>query len=456
MSSETEEDSRTSKKRTFTRNPTTFDLLDLIEEESGRADDISLEGPKKRKKIEDGPQNKEINSPVEESQVRKRTKFEDYSEDSDQFSPGSKPTLDITNFEVDSKANRSLSPHQSSNEEGTQMLESEGKSPMDSSRDVTQFIGEDTLNMNSLNVSTLQFADSKLNNEGDSEEPTQMFPNESMNLRNSLKKSGNTLNISKTKTVFINENVKRLNRENTTVKSSPKIDREKTVFLREHNQKSRLEKTIKHADTVITDDNKIKVACLKSDNPQYKDIFILFEEIFVEEIKEESGFLLLGRSPSCLPCCRFAECPKVSVNHCKLYVLLDKGEYKLVVEDLSSNGTFINGIKIGKHARNTLQFGDVLSLFVPKVRQGSSPISFKYQQVEIAEREVEDFKRANKKEDLQGERNTLKTASTITSDTVEQIEKEMNKEACKYGACCYRKSKEHRNRFYHPNEEENK
>lgn len=81
-----------------------------------------------------------------------------------------------------------------------------------------------------------------------------------------------------------------------------------------------------------------------------------FERIIME-LGEE---IKLGRHHSYPTCCQFKE-NKISTQHCRIF---QQGT-EFFVEDTSTNGTFINGVKIGKgNPPAKLKHGDYLSLVI--------------------------------------------------------------------------------------------
>ncbi|KAL6057432.1 Kelch domain containing 4 [Balamuthia mandrillaris] len=90
-----------------------------------------------------------------------------------------------------------------------------------------------------------------------------------------------------------------------------------------------------------------------------------FENVDLEEEED----LWMGRHKSCNPLCRFEEDRKISTKHCHLFREKEEegtnGRRGVWLEDLSSNGTYLNGKKIGKGNRVALRHGDEISLVYP-------------------------------------------------------------------------------------------
>jgi hypothetical protein len=62
----------------------------------------------------------------------------------------------------------------------------------------------------------------------------------------------------------------------------------------------------------------------------------------------------------------------MSGKHCKIF----KDGTIIFLEDLSSNGTYINGVKVGKGNRSPLKEGDELSLLIPNSSAAASNPKF--------------------------------------------------------------------------------
>lgn len=72
-----------------------------------------------------------------------------------------------------------------------------------------------------------------------------------------------------------------------------------------------------------------------------------------------SGDTVIGRNSDCT--ISFPQDQHISGKHCRIH----KEDGVIFVEDFSSNGTFINGQKVGKGQKNTIRDGDELTLSVP-------------------------------------------------------------------------------------------
>ncbi|KAL8713527.1 MAG: hypothetical protein Q9220_002389 [cf. Caloplaca sp. 1 TL-2023] len=87
------------------------------------------------------------------------------------------------------------------------------------------------------------------------------------------------------------------------------------------------------------------------------------EEKDYEKTKREVGFpsggYLIGRHPECD---RVIELATISNRHCIVFNENKKGTLIAVLEDLSSNGTFVNENMIGRNKRHELEDGDQISI----------------------------------------------------------------------------------------------
>jgi serine/threonine-protein kinase Chk2 len=105
------------------------------------------------------------------------------------------------------------------------------------------------------------------------------------------------------------------------------------------------------------------------------------EEEKYEKDKAEKGIpaggYLIGRHPECD---RVLELPTISNRHCLLFNENKRGGSVAVLEDLSSNGTFVNEALIGRNKRRELEDNDEISIldgarFVfryPRNREGNA------------------------------------------------------------------------------------
>lgn len=146
-----------------------------------------------------------------------------------------------------------------------------------------------------------------------------------------------------------------------------------------------------------------------------------------ESVPIPQGGLLMGRHPSCHPNCRFSKNSHISTKHCRVSVLqkslhVPQGDesndalsvdspsedaplckygsacyrknpqhhrefrhptvYEIIVEDMSTNGTYINDELIGKGKKRTLMDRDVLSLVLPAANKAEAtfdPIIYRYE-----------------------------------------------------------------------------
>ncbi|KAL8904693.1 MAG: hypothetical protein Q9207_003086 [Kuettlingeria erythrocarpa] len=87
------------------------------------------------------------------------------------------------------------------------------------------------------------------------------------------------------------------------------------------------------------------------------------EENEYEVTKRQLGFpaggYIIGRHPECD---RVIELPTISNRHCILFSENKNGKLVAVIEDLSSNGTFVNEVMIGRNKRHELEDGDQIGI----------------------------------------------------------------------------------------------
>jgi len=86
-------------------------------------------------------------------------------------------------------------------------------------------------------------------------------------------------------------------------------------------------------------------------------------EVSYEEEKQTAGFpasgYLVGRHPECD---MILDIPTVSNRHCLLFNETKNGDAIAVLEDLSSNGTFVNEAIVGRNKRRELEDGDEITI----------------------------------------------------------------------------------------------
>ena len=85
------------------------------------------------------------------------------------------------------------------------------------------------------------------------------------------------------------------------------------------------------------------------------------EEYEQEKVKKgfpASGYLI-GRHPECD---MIVDIPTVSNRHCLIFNENKKGDSFAVLEDLSSNGTFVNEAMVGRNKRRELEDGDEITI----------------------------------------------------------------------------------------------
>jgi E3 ubiquitin-protein ligase CHFR len=78
------------------------------------------------------------------------------------------------------------------------------------------------------------------------------------------------------------------------------------------------------------------------------------------DIHQDSGVVVIGRSKELNEDSRINGCDKLSARHCEL--LIDPITLRIELRDISTNGTYVNGVRVAKHEKVTLQNGDRVSL----------------------------------------------------------------------------------------------
>eukprot|EP01102_Stenamoeba_stenopodia_P017307 TRINITY_DN6185_c0_g1_i1.p1 TRINITY_DN6185_c0_g1~~TRINITY_DN6185_c0_g1_i1.p1 ORF type:complete len:610 (-),score=108.48 TRINITY_DN6185_c0_g1_i1:60-1889(-) len=85
-----------------------------------------------------------------------------------------------------------------------------------------------------------------------------------------------------------------------------------------------------------------------------------------------------GRHKDFAPECRFSD-KRISLKHCKIW----KDVTGVWIEDTSSNGTYVNGVKIGKGKKVQIQHGDEVSLASAPEKPNQTNIRYMFQNAEI-------------------------------------------------------------------------
>lgn len=80
-------------------------------------------------------------------------------------------------------------------------------------------------------------------------------------------------------------------------------------------------------------------------------------------LHQDSGTVIVGRSKDLSEDYRIDGCDKLSAKHCELVV--DAVTLRITLRDTSTNGTFVNGVRVAKNAAVELHNGDKVSLTRP-------------------------------------------------------------------------------------------
>lgn len=101
---------------------------------------------------------------------------------------------------------------------------------------------------------------------------------------------------------------------------------------------------------------------IKSKRQKNSNALVQAEELYEKE-KMSSGFpaggYLVGRHPECD---LIVDIPTVSNRHCLMFHETRDGDAIAVIEDLSSNGTFVNEQILGRNKRRELEDGDEITI----------------------------------------------------------------------------------------------
>lgn len=133
---------------------------------------------------------------------------------------------------------------------------------------------------------------------------------------------------------------------------------------------------------ISTGDNKVQnrgTANLAKDEETY--------EKTKREVGLPAGGYLVGRHPECDV---VVNIPTISNRHCLLFSEQKHGETIAVLEDLSSNGTFVNEAIVGRNKRRELQDGDEITILdearfmfrYPRRRREASAFRSQYQMLQ--------------------------------------------------------------------------
>ena len=101
--------------------------------------------------------------------------------------------------------------------------------------------------------------------------------------------------------------------------------------------------------------------------PKWGKLLSLSENPSIPSIDLTTDEVTLGRGKSCHPLCKdWPEPKKYSSTHCKLKLERDDaGDMMPYLCDTSTNGTFINGTRVGKGQKRELKNKDCIILVVP-------------------------------------------------------------------------------------------
>lgn len=84
----------------------------------------------------------------------------------------------------------------------------------------------------------------------------------------------------------------------------------------------------------------------------------LTDSVLQGEVELRGEEVVLGRAAGLPAVCTFKD-RRISSRHCRIY---RDAEQRIWVEDLSVNGTYVNGGRVGKGKKRQMQIGDLLGL----------------------------------------------------------------------------------------------
>lgn len=123
---------------------------------------------------------------------------------------------------------------------------------------------------------------------------------------------------------------------------------------------------------------------------------------------DPSAQLIVGRDANACNVVFGPECGMVSRVHCKLYSL----GRDVLVQDWSSNGTYINSRPLGKSCTRRIQSGDTLCLIAPTL-----PDAKKYMWTFMSSVEMEEHKKAQQKHDAAASSTSADASSSSVSSS---------------------------------------
>lgn len=104
------------------------------------------------------------------------------------------------------------------------------------------------------------------------------------------------------------------------------------------------------------------------------------------DLKASDECVTIGRSGNCDLVLPDQRC---SSSHCRLWVSREESKFVFEVEDLSTNGTYVNDSAVGKGNKVTVQHGDDIVLLHEKKVGADSMLGFKFTLPSLKRRQEE-------------------------------------------------------------------
>ena len=110
------------------------------------------------------------------------------------------------------------------------------------------------------------------------------------------------------------------------------------------------------------------------------------------DLMNNTSPIIIGRIPTSTIRLEDNRC---SSNHCKISIEQVGNEWNFIVEDLSTNGTFLNGLKvmykqIGKGNKASAKWGSTLDILKAPLVENDSKIGFIFEEIKVEKRKIDD------------------------------------------------------------------
>ena len=119
------------------------------------------------------------------------------------------------------------------------------------------------------------------------------------------------------------------------------------------------------------------------------------EKLQVHDIKGTDECITLGRNANCDLVLPDQRC---SSNHCRIWITQEDGKIAFEIEDLSTNGTYVNNSSLGKNNKMKIQHGDDIVMLHEKKVGAENMLGFKLSLPEVSlKRKREDVEEVEKR-----------------------------------------------------------